>query len=199
VWAAANLALADEMRPILYMLMVETGEDAIVQAGKQAGEFNPLDPAVVNSARAQAQKAAVAINSETDKQLRASLSQGIDAGESTEQLTARAEAIMGNTLTMRTARIAETESTRAMGNADVLAWVQAGTVTGKEWYTAKDERVCPWCGQLDGVIIALDADYYQLGDTVEAQSRTLNIAYEDVGSPPLHNQCRCVVLDVSLA
>jgi SPP1 gp7 family putative phage head morphogenesis protein len=187
------------MRPILYMLMVETGEDAIVQAGKQAGEFNPLDPAVVNSARAQAQKASVAINSETDKQLRASLSEGIDAGESTEELTARAEAIMGNTLTMRTARIAETESTRAMGDADVLAWVQAGTVTGKEWYTAKDERVCPWCGALDGVIIALNADYYQIGATVEEQSRTLNIAYEDVGNPPLHVSCRCVVLDVQLA
>ena len=198
-WTLANLALSDAMQPILYSLMIETGMDAAQQIGMDPSQFNPLDPAIVKSARAQADKAAGAINQETDKQLRATLSEGMDNEESVDELLARIENVFGSALTLRTARIAASESYRAMGEADVLTWVQAGTVTGKEWYTAKDERVCPWCNALDGVIVEINADYYQLGDSIVADGKTLNIAYEDVGHEPLHINCRCVTLDVPLA
>lgn len=198
-WVLANLMLSDAMQPILYSLMVETGMDAAQQIGLEASQFNPLDPAIVKSARAQANKAAETINQETDKQLRATLSEGIDNEETVDELLARIENVFGSALTLRTARIATSESYRAMGNADVATWIASGSVTGKEWYTAKDERVCPWCDQLDGTIIELTGDFYKLGDTVDAASRVLNIAYESISAPPLHVSCRCVVMDVQLA
>jgi hypothetical protein len=199
IWFAANVSLSDAMRPILYQLEVETGMDAVAQAGADSSQFDPLNPKIISAARAQADKAATAINQETEKQLRAELGQGIDADESIDELLARVEKVMGSALTMRTARIADTESYRAMGNADMLAWMQLGTVTGKEWYTAKDERVCPWCNAMDGTIIALDIPFFKEGDSFEAASRILNIAYDNVDAPPLHVSCRCVALDVTLA
>ena len=135
-WTLANLSLSDAMQPILYALMIETGQDAAQQIGLDPSQFNPLDPAIVKSARAQADKAAGTIDQETDKQLRATLSEGIDSEESTDELLARIEGVFGSALTLRTARIATSEAYRAMGNADVATWFASGTVTGKEWYTA---------------------------------------------------------------
>lgn len=198
VWLAANVALSDVMRPILYQLEVATGYDAMGQVGHDPSEFNVLDPAVLQAARDQADKAAIAINAETEKQLRAELGQGIDGEESIDELLARVEKVMGSALTMRTARIASTESYRAMGHADVLAWLQLGTITGKEWYTAKDERVCPFCNALDGTIIQIDLPFAKEGDSLEAASRILNVSYEDVEAPPLHVSCRCVAMAVDL-
>jgi hypothetical protein len=198
-WVLANLTLSDAMQPILYSLMVETGMDAAQQIGMDPSQFNPLDPAIIKSARMQADKAAGTINQETDKQLRATLSEGLDAEDSIDELFSRIENVFGSALTLRTARIAAAESYRAMGNADVAVWIASGQVTGKEWYTAKDERVCPWCSQLDGTIIEITGDFYKLGDTVEAASRVLNIAYDNIAAPPLHISCRCVILDVDLA
>ena len=53
----------------------------------------------------------------TEKQLRASLSQGVIPVESTFQLRARVEMIMGSASTMRADRIARTEVARAMDMA----------------------------------------------------------------------------------
>jgi SPP1 gp7 family putative phage head morphogenesis protein len=197
-WSMATTALSDAMYPLLYQLMVETGQDAISQVGMDPSQFNPISSAVTGSARAQANKAAQSVNDETEKQLRATLGQGIDAGETTDELLARVEQVMGSALTMRTARISDSEAYRAMGKADIEAWTQSGKVTGKEWYTAKDERVCNICNSLDGTIIAIDKPFYQEGDVITVGKQTLNISYESVDAPPAHVSCRCVALDVDL-
>ncbi|MEB0287221.1 phage minor head protein [Cryobacterium sp. 10S3] len=186
------------MYPIIYSLTVETGQDAVRQIGMDPSQFNPITAGVVNGSRNQANKAAQAINDETEKQLRATLSAGIDEGESDEELLARVEAVLGSALTMRTARISTSEAYRAMGKADIEAWTQSGKVTGKEWYTAKDERVCNMCNSMDGVIIAIDQPFFELGDVVRVGSQTLNISYGSVEAPPMHVSCRCVALDVDL-
>jgi hypothetical protein len=64
------------------------------------------------------------------------------AGESTYELRAKVESIMGSASTMRADRIARTKVARAQGYGDIQAWTQSGVVQGKEWYTARDEMVC---------------------------------------------------------
>lgn len=195
-WAAASKALSDLMQPILYTLMIETGRDAVQQVGSDPDSFNVVDPQLIVQSRAQADRAATAIDAETEKQLRASLGQGIDNGETSDELDARVESVIGSALTMRTARIGTSESYRAMGAADVIAWTQTGNVQAKEWYTAEDEKVCVFCNSMDMKIVGLAESYLKQGSVFTVGGQSLKIDYGNVDTPPAHPSCRCVVLPV---
>lgn len=193
LWATYTGALSKALAPTLYALINETGQDAMRQVGQQPGQFDPTTAAVMSYYQARADKIAADVNAETEKQLRASLGQGVDDDESSDQMRARIELVFGAALTYRADRITTTETTRAQGWADVEAWKQAGNVTGKQWNTAADERVCPFCRSLDGTIISLDSNFLSLGDVLNVDGQSLSINYEDVGSPPEHANCRCTL------
>jgi hypothetical protein len=145
------------------------------------------------------------VNDETEKQLRASLTAGINAGESTYQIRARVEQILGVASTMRADLITVTEVARAQSYADISAWDQSGNVTGKEWFTARDERVCNFCGPMDGRTIGLEENFYDKGDiqTESGKNRkgvetnfVYHHDYDNVPGAPLHPRCRCTLLPV---
>jgi SPP1 gp7 family putative phage head morphogenesis protein len=197
-WANYNKSMAAALAPILFALINETGKQAMSDLNLDPSMFDPTSKEVLDYYQERADKIATDVNAETEKQLRATLSQGIDAGEADGELQARIENVMGQALTYRTDRIARTEVTRAQGFADDESWSQSGVVTGKEWYTIQDERTCPFCKSQDGRIVSLKSDFYSLGDVVHADGRSLNIGYDDVETPPLHANCRCRTLPVSV-
>lgn len=82
---------------------------------------------------------------------------------------------------MQAQRITRTEVLRASNQAAIDAYEQSGVVEGKQWLTAGavDE-----CAQYEGQIESLHANFY--GDTDQ---------FKD-GDPPLHPNCKCVVLPV---
>lgn len=95
--------------------------------------------------------------------------------------------------------IARTETIRASNrgsNQLFAAW----DVTEKEWLTTKDDRLCDWCAAMDGKIIPVGGNFFDQGSQFNVQvgdvMRTLKLDYEDVGTPPLHPDCRCTVLPV---
>ena len=198
VWADYDESMAKALEPILFALIAETGKSAMGEVNLDPSMFNPTSQAVLDYYKERAGKIATGVNAETEKQLRATLSQGIDAGEADDELQARIEGVMGAALSYRTDRIARTEVTRAQGFADNEAWRQSGVVTGQEFYCVRDERTCPFCLQTDGTIVGLDSNFYSLGDVVVAGGKTLNITYDDVSTPPLHANCRCRVLPVTI-
>ena len=66
----------------------------------------------------------------------------------------------------------------------------------KVWCTADDERICEYCGSLDGVAIDMDADFYY-NDRKKGPTRiNPRLKYSKaVGKvPPAHPNCRCTVL-----
>lgn len=197
-WNQFDDSMKTVLAPILYSLIVETGKDALKQLHLDPSMFNPIATEVISYYQARAEKIAVDVNDETEKQLRATIGQGIDAGEDDAQLQARIEAVFGAALTYRADRIARTETTRAMGFGDVEAWKQSGMVTGHEWYCVHDERTCPFCLDLDGTIVSLDSDFYQLGDVMEVEGKTLHLNYDDIPTEPLHVNCRCLTLPVTI-
>jgi len=71
-------------------------------------------------------------------------------------------------------------------------------VVRKQWWTAMDERVCPYCDALHGVTVDVEQNFLSLGDEFlpTGAERPLVIDYEDVGYPPAHPDCRCTVLPV---
>lgn len=82
----------------------------------------------------------------------------------------------------RAFRIAVTEITRAyaQGNqiaGEILQAEYPGMIVYKRWFTNRDDRVCPICGQLDG-------DKTGINGTWEANGK-------EYDNPPAHPNCRC--------
>jgi hypothetical protein len=97
---------------------------------------------------------------------------------------------------MRADRIARTEVARAQGYGDIQAWSQSRVVQGEEWYTARDENVCPFCNALDGKVFGLTEDIFAKGDVFTVGDQKLDLSYDDLPSAPLHAQCRYTLLPV---
>jgi SPP1 gp7 family putative phage head morphogenesis protein len=198
-WAIWIMLMSKALKPILEALLVETGIDATRQVGLQPGLFDSSDPRIDQWASDAAERIGTDVNAETEKQLRATLSQGQQNGESDEELAARIAIVFGAALTYRSDRIAGTETSRAQGYADRIAWDQSGMVEAKQWYTIEDERTCPFCMGLNGTTISLEGDFYSMGDRVISGNRTMDINYSDVGEPPLHVSCRCSIVPVLMS
>jgi len=104
----------------------------------------------------------------------------------------------------RAEMIARSETIRASNAGAVEAFRQTGVVQ-KQWYTAKDQRVCEFCNEMHEKMVATNANFASKGDAMtlnvvnpdgSVAQRTLRMDYEDVGAPPLHPNCRCTVLPV---
>lgn len=166
------------------------------EIGLSASQYDPFAPAIQAYFDDRSLKVAKDVNDETSKQLRASLAEGVKDGDSIFQLRARVEAVMGSASTMRADRIARTEVARSQGYADITAWEQSGSVTGKEWFTALDDRVCKFCMSLDGNVYGLRENIFSKGDSLTVEGKTQHYNYDDVPHNPLHVSCRCVLLPV---
>lgn len=103
---------------------------------------------------------------------------------SPQEVDRQAKAYAARLQRVRAERIARTEMATAF-NQGHLATVQAGVDSGlivdeiqREWLTAEDERVCPVCNPLNGVVVAFDEPFPNGAEM----------------APPLHPGCRCTVL-----
>lgn len=111
------------------------------------------------------------------------ITNGLTEGKSIPEIRGLIEADFGQYSKMQATRITRTEVLRASNAASLDAYKQSGIVEGKQWLTAgaTDE-----CADYEGQIESLDGSFY--GDTTE---------FAD-GDPPLHPNCRCVLLPVLL-
>lgn len=98
---------------------------------------------------------------------------------------------------VRAQMIAQTETIRSSNAGAVEAYARAG-IEYKQWFTAEDARVCPWCAEMHGKIVGVRDNYFNRGEVleVEADKSSMTFSYEDVGWPPLHPNCRCTILPV---
>ncbi|WP_157695364.1 phage minor head protein [Nakamurella panacisegetis] len=195
-WAEAAGSFKTAIQPVVHATLLQAGQDAIQGVGLEASQFDPFTPAIVEYFQNRSIKIAKDVTYETEKQLRAALSQSVVDGKSSYELRGMVENVMGSASTMRADRIARTEVSRSQGYGDIQAWKQSGVVEGKEWFTAEDEHVCPFCDDLDHTIVGLDDNFFDKGDTLEAGGQAMAMNYDDVPSCPLHVNCRCVLLPV---
>jgi hypothetical protein len=95
---------------------------------------------------------------------------------------------------IRARELAETEAHRAVQAGRLAAWETAGMARWGLWRTAEDEKVCGWCGPLDGRRVPLGDMFFHRGDTVQdAAGKVLKLEYADVQTPPLQVFCRCTL------
>jgi SPP1 gp7 family putative phage head morphogenesis protein len=122
------------------------------------------------------------------------LDEGINAGESIDQLTKRVQTVYGLSEEYRAARVARTETFSVANDAARDAFKQSGVVKSVEWYTAEDELVCEYCGPMDGKIVGVSEGFFAKGETVEGDDGgSMDLNYEAVKNPPLHANCRCEI------
>ena len=92
----------------------------------------------------------------------------------------------------RPATVARGESTRFNNALAKVAYVAAG-VGALTWHTLGDS--CPWCQMLNGRTIAIDTTFIAAGDELAPGGDHAPMAITgDVGHPPAHGGCDCIML-----
>ncbi|KKK95353.1 hypothetical protein LCGC14_2673680, partial [marine sediment metagenome] len=125
---------------------------------------------------------------------------GIEAGEGVPQLTKRVNDTFSTWNKFRAESIARSETLRAANKAALMSYREAG-VTKIVWQSFLDRRTCFFCEDLDGKVISIEKNFYDLGDTAVAvrggKKTELPINYTPIDAPPLHSRCRCSLAAVT--
>lgn len=178
-------------RPLLQIIIREAGEAALLELGIELG-FDALDPNVIRFLERRAQRFAREVNDTTWNNLRGSLMEGIEAGESIEELSERVEVEMGARIQSTPETIARTEVIGASNGGTLLSWEQSGVVEKKAWLAALDDRTrtshIDAHTQYQSEPIPLEDDF-QVGAGSGPAPGQIGLAEEDIN-------CRCTMIAV---
>ena len=189
--------LASKIRPLTIALYVDSAELVLEFLGIE-DDFNPISTEVDDYIKQQATKVAGDFNEQTRDALVASLSEGYAEGLSTAQIAKRIDDVYKTAGLgkdgYRSERVARTEAIRSNNHATQETYKQLGTIN-KEWFT--NPGACALCTPFEGRVVGVGQNFLMKGEEytdADGNARTNN--YEDVQHPPLHPQCRCVILPV---
>lgn len=140
--------------------------------------FDIEDPKVASLIRQNAINFAQQVNDTTNVNIREAIARGAESGEGISEIANRIEAVFEDAIGYRSELIARTEVIRNSNMAAEESYKKSGVVESKEWYTTPDDALCEDCMELDGLTVGLGE------------------SFGSVDTPPLHQNCRCVVLPV---
>jgi hypothetical protein len=86
-WQAANAQVKKAVQPLITLIVGETGKLAMAEVSNDT--FDPFSSTVRDFYDQRSTDVAADVDAETEKQLKAALTEGITAGETTDQLAAR--------------------------------------------------------------------------------------------------------------
>lgn len=175
------------IRPVLRAIIADAGQDALDQVTVGVG-FDLTDPLVARALFDQTQRFAVELNETTWNALKASLAEGLEAGEGTDLLAQRVRAVMGDRIRSSGETIARTETISAANTATEAGFRQSGVVEAKSWLASLDSRTRETHVAAHGQTVALDANFHVGGASGPAPG-SMGKASEDVN-------CRCTILAV---
>ena len=179
------------MTPIMESLYETTGKAAATELGKP--ELNPISD--VNAAKAlheSIQKMSTSYETTVLNELEKAINDGLVKGSSLADITSAVSEVYGAADDYGAQRVARTEAFRTTNASLKETWKQSGVVKTIKWYTASGDP-CAFCSSLDGTIISIDQNFLNEGDQIEVDGKTLDVTYSDVGAPPIHPNCGCLV------
>lgn len=191
----------DEIMPILSNLAAEQGQLALEFAGQSEGKYQ-LSKAILSALQASTKKMSQNFNQDTLDQLSASLAEGMQNGESIDDLSQRVADVYDQAQGWRTDRVARTESLGASNSATLDAYRQTGYVTAMTWYA--NPGACEYCDSMDGTTVGIEQNFVNQGDSVDVtqddgSTDSYQADYGDVETPPLHPNCSCTIIPVTEA
>ena len=167
--------------------MADAGTAALADISVGIG-FDVKSPDAMRFLEQRTQRFALQVNETTWDSLRTSLVEGMDAGESIDDLAKRVEAVMGDRISSNAQTIARTETIGALNGGSQIAWEQSGVVAGKEWVAALDERTRDTHIAAHGQRVKLNDDF-SVGGGSGPQPGQIGIAEEDIN-------CRCSAVPI---
>ncbi len=167
--------------------VAEFGADAMAEAGVNIA-FDLDNPRAVEFIDATAADRSNLINGTTEKNLRATLSEGVSAGDTQRALIARVQAAVKDATAARADMIARTETTRAAGFATEEGMLQSN-LTEKEWLAVQDDRTRDTHFEMDGQKQPVGEPFLSPDGHDADYPGNFGIAGEDIN-------CRCVVVAV---
>jgi hypothetical protein len=197
----------DDTKSIMGDALTQTGDMAMSAIDRSlGGSFDMAQTRVLAWLEAAEKRAAWSITDTLYDGIKAELKDGIDLGESIDDLASRLDDMLDDTdWDGHGEMIARTETLKATNYACKEAMRQSGVCTGATWLCTEDDRTCEACDAMDGAEIDLDENFYDLGDEDtfgEGDNAVdMNFDYENIEAPPLHPDCRCcltAVVDMSL-
>ena len=147
-------------------------------------DYTMIQTAAREWARQYSAQLIAGIDSTTRTAVRESIARWYTNGEHLDALTADLSSIFDE---RRARMIAQTETTTASARGTHSAYTASGVVTAMVWLTANDEKVCPWCGTLDGKTVSLSGSFSDVLPP-ELRERLKNRTF---AMPPAHVNCRC--------
>lgn len=184
--------MVDFVTPLLKGLMIEQAMEEYAAQGFE-GVLNPENLSVNRFVEQAAKRLAKGYNNVTAGLLKRALNEGIANGESLDQLAGRVREVYQFSDETRAARVARTEAFYIANEGSREAYRQSGIVASVRWYTAQDERTCPFCGPLHGKIVGINEVFFNKDDELEVDGRKLKLDYRAIDVPPLHTNCRCFI------
>ncbi len=195
-----NKISADLLLPLVREILEEVGNDTLDFLDPDLVGFDAQAESVRQFLRADALKGIRVMNKVTKSKLRKVLSESIQEGLGPVAAGRKVREVFNEAKTVRALRIARTETLKAANRGTLEAYKQSGVVVGKEWLTAEDEVTCQWCEPMGGKVYAIDDEFFNHGETyLGKEGGVLNINLEDIVAPPLHPNCRCTIVPVTIS
>lgn len=202
---AAELLGGNDWPTVLVELAEPALTDLYAKEGEQAAQLIGTTFSMTAEAKAALKRAITLMsdsyNATTLDLLSNAIAEGLKDGLGFDDMAAKIQNVYEFSDSVRAMQVARTETFRVANESTRTAWKQSGVVKSLKWYTAADERVCPWCEPMNGKTIGIDESFYQKGDTVQgSDGQTMTVDYDNVQAPPLHVSCRCYIRpeDISL-
>lgn len=193
---ASESRIVGTMFPISTELMKAVAIVALEFAGDDETVFE-LSERALRYIKERVDKFARDTNEFTVTEIQNTIAEGLRNGETTAQLKKRIRDIYTNAKDVRAEMIARTEILASSNEGAIEAYRQSPIIIRKEWRVAGDS--CGFCLEMDGKIVGIEENFADLGTTIsDGKGDTRSVDYESVGHPPLHPNCRCVVLPVNV-
>lgn len=157
---------------------------------KEEGDAGTIDISNINAEsyiKSATTKVSNSITNSTNSYIKNELSEGISKGESNEKLAKRIVSVFKESESSRALLIARTETARYSERATLDVYKASGVVEGKEWVNNPD--ACEECIAYEGKVVGLD-------DTFDGSESDSEMSFDDLATPPLHPNCRCLISPV---
>ena len=183
--------------PVLRAAIAHFGQLAIDDAGPAVEiAFDEADPRVTDYLRIWgAERMGDLVNETTKTKIGNALADGVDAGETFDELVGRVQDVFEGASEARAANIAATELTAGTSFAAEVGLRQAG-FEEKEWLSTQDDKVRDTHkagpGGLDGTVVGIDEDF-------QSSSGASGPYPGAMGDPAEDCECRCTIITVLAA
>ena len=152
-------------RKVFATFMFPYIEEFTRYAGEEAmGMVNPdkefeITDKVRKALEKRAEEFGLGVNDTTRDKVTRAIADGIEAGESRNQISDRISGVYEEFGTYRSDLIARTESTAANNEGFIEAYKQSDVATHKEWIATMDDRTRPEHMALDGEIVKVSENF----------------------------------------